>query len=776
MGANVLPRTRRHARPSRLSASRTTHLRDDATKSGNENENGGVANSKSPSQLRRASSLHSRFTLRDLMHAPNAPLAQLRSPLRRADSMANRSVGFGNGFQNAAANPFPPRKRKPAPLKALLRRGENTHTFDRENSDPTRDVGAVGIRENSDTPTNATTEGRPSAATRAPPPTIRTTRAASDGGPSPFSNDADSRRDSRRDSQPDSPAFVAAVPGELKRKAANEPTPEPLSSESFSFFGDETTKPASSEAAVSARERELLAAIRNEKAAAAAARASMSLGRWRLALATQKARAETAAKTATLTEMLRDQAREFDADKRSRKEELRGALTRNGALTRELADRDEAVELLTEALGAATRERVAAQWRFSAKAATARAEAASARRKMRRVAVESMESKRNGSADAARHHDIFEKDAAATDATARTTNALRLPEPNQRDDHLDHLAVRASVTEALREEIREELRVSLRKEVIKELRKSLRPIVEAEVRAEARELVERQREALGGYARMAKIGLEVNEKKWRRDGTAATGQETKRTRDPKPETAAAYREAFAPAPPRFYDARAVAAVLTVDGQNGQNGRNGRNGRGASPVPRSAANAADAFSGVSSSTATAMAAAAATRGCLVAASNADARTSRENPSATSATMATRVMEAAARARSRLNPLKGANVEKLVALHEAAAAKLAQQAEELVHEAEHVFFEPFAHTSDGPKRTALSERETAVVVEGAVIDVARIKKDPDDGAPRAFPPRTALTPTTGARVVVPEACEPTTRRAKARENSVWDMWYR
>ena len=678
------------------------------------------------------------------MRAPNAPLAQLRSPLRRADSMANRSVGFQDGFQNAAANPFPPRKRKPAPLKALLRRDEN-HTFDRENSDPTRDVGAVGIRENSsDTPTNAT-EGRPSAATRRQsPPTIRTTRAASDGGPS---NDADS--------QPDSPAFVAAVPGrELKRKAANEPTPEPLSSESFSFFGDETTKPkTSSEDAVSARERELLAAIRNEKAAAAAARASMSLGRWRLALATQKARAETAAKTATLTEMLRDQAREFDADKRSRKEELRGALTRNGALTRELADRDEAVELLTEALGAATRERVAAQWRFSAKAATARAEAASARRKMRRVAVESAaraereRTSRNGTADAAA------ADAAATGVTALTENALRSPEP----DHLDY-AARASVTETLREEIREELRASLRKEVIKELRKSLRPIVEAEVRAEARELVERQREALGGYARMAKIGLEVNEKKWRRDGAAATGQETKRTRDPKPETAAAYRDAFAPAPPRFYDARAVATVLTVDGRNGQNGR------GASPVPRSAANAADAFSGVSSSTATAMAAAAATRGCLVAASNADARTSRENPSATSVTMATRVMEAAARARSRLNPLKGANVEKLVALHEAAAAKLAQQAEELVHEAEHVFFEPFAHTS-----------ETAVV-EGAVIDVARIKKDPDDGAPRAFPPRTALTPTTGARVVVPEACEPTTRRAKAREPSVWDMWYR
>ena len=492
------------------------------------------------------------------MHAPNAPLAQLRSPLRRADSMANRSVGFQNA-DGAAANPFPPRKRTSAPLKALLR-GDENRAFDRENSYPTRAAGAVG-HENSNPRTTAGIAGRPRAAPRAPPPTIRTTRlrdaAASDGGPSPFSNDADS--------QPDSPAFVAAVPGDLKRKAAKEPVPEPLSSESFSFFGDETTKPASSEDAVSARERELLAAIRNEKAAAAAARASCRSGggasRWR-----RRRRAETAAKTATLTEMLRDQAREFDADKRSRKEELRHALTQNGALTRELADRDEAVELLTEALGAATRERVAAQWRFAAKAATARAEAASARRKMRRVAVESMESKRNGSADAARHHDIFEKDAAATDATARTTNALRLPEPNQRDDHLDHLAVRASVTEALREEIREELRVSLRKEVIKELRKSLRPIVEAETRAEARELVGRQREALGGYARMAKIGLEVNEKKWRRDDKAPTAQETARTLNHD-------RDAFAPAPPRFYDMRAT--VATVDNPNG---------RGASPVP------------------------------------------------------------------------------------------------------------------------------------------------------------------------------------------------
>ena len=174
------------------------------------------------------------------MHAPNAPLAQLRSPLRRADSMANRSVGFQNA-DSAAANPFPPRKRTSAPLKALLR-GDENRAFDRENSYPTRDAGAVG-HENSNTRTNARIEGRPSAATRAPPPTIRTTRlrdaAASDGGPSPFSNDADS--------QPDSPAFVAAVPGDLKRKAAKEPVPEPLSSESFSFFGDETTKPASSE-------------------------------------------------------------------------------------------------------------------------------------------------------------------------------------------------------------------------------------------------------------------------------------------------------------------------------------------------------------------------------------------------------------------------------------------------------------------------------------------------------------------------------------------------
>ena len=242
--------------------------------------------------------------------------------------------------------------------------------------------------------------------------------------------------------------------------------------ESFSFFGDETKSEnkKSSEASVSALERELAEAIRHEKAAAAAARASMSLGRWRLALEAQKARAETAAKTATLTEMLRDQAREFDEDKRSRKEELRGALSRAQVLTRELAETNETVEILTEALGAATRERVAAQWRFSAKAATARAEAAAARRKMRRVVVECEK-------DAKTRALIPSADATtATKADAERHEPLLLEPPH-----------RASLTESLREEIRDELRRELRKEVLKELRKSLRPIVEAEVRAEARD-------------------------------------------------------------------------------------------------------------------------------------------------------------------------------------------------------------------------------------------------------------------------------------------------
>ena len=75
---------------------RAAYLRGDAAATGNENdenENVLVATSKSPSQLRRATSLHSRFTLRDLMRAPNAPLAQLRSPLRQRLRLQGGAAG-----------------------------------------------------------------------------------------------------------------------------------------------------------------------------------------------------------------------------------------------------------------------------------------------------------------------------------------------------------------------------------------------------------------------------------------------------------------------------------------------------------------------------------------------------------------------------------------------------------------------------------------------------------------------------------------------------------
>ena len=254
---------------------------------------------------------------------------------------------------------------------------------------------------------------------------------------------------------------------------------------------------------------------------------------------------------------------------------------------------------------------------------------------------------------------------------------------------------------------------------------------------------------------MAKIGLEVNEKKWRRDDKAPTAQETARTLNHD-------RDAFAPAPPRFYDMRAT--VATVDNPNG---------RGASSRSRRRERRRRVQWRVFRARRRRWPPPAATRGCLVRA-NADARTcGAELPRRTSVGDALRWRrsndEAAARARSRLNPLKGARVPKLVALHEAAAAKLAQQAEARARSRERLLRAVRAHF-DGPKRG--SEHETAVV-EGAVIDVARKRTRTMARARfrRARRSRRRRAPGWWS-----QACEPTTGRAKAREPSVWDMWYR
>ena len=156
--------------------------------------------------------------------------------------------------------------------------------------------------------------------------------------------------------------------------------------------------------------------------------------------------------------------------------------------------------------------------------------------------------------------------------------------------------------------------------------------------------------------------------------------------------------------------------------------------------------------------------------------------RDGPPSALSLLATRTVEAAAHARSRLNPLKGANVEKLVALHEAAAAKLAQQAEELVHEAEHMLFEAVPHIP------GLSEQKSADVTRSAaaVVESAGCREPAADSVATA----TELAATTETRAVCEEtkkrgaaslsesgASEPATKaRAKAREPSMWDVWYR
>jgi hypothetical protein len=136
------------------------------------------------------------------------------------------------------------------------------------------------------------------------------------------------------------------------------------------------------------------------------------------------------------------------------------------------------------------------------------------------------------------------------------------------------------------------------------------------------------------------------------------------------------------------------------------------------------------------------------------------------------LAARTVEAVAHHRSRLNPLKGANVMELVALHELAASRLIAHTEGLVHEAEHMFFDPF-----------LGENGCA-----GAIDSASTTQAFNRGPPHLAP--TALTPgQTCARVVVPcvditaghampGTAPRVTRDARTgtKDVSMWDAWYR
>ena len=297
----------------------------------------------------------------------------LQSPLRHRRLDGEPSRRFQKRSERRCRT-FHIGKRTSARLKALLRIADGDRAFDRENSYPTRRR-CGRSRELGYADERADRGASVDAATRAPPaPTVGRPAAA--------------RREQRwtlsvferqftqrfaRVRRGDSPATSNAKP----RKS---PCPSLCRADRFVLRrrDDEARvdEDAVSRLAVAANSS---GDPRSEKAAAAAARACVAravASRWR-----QKARAETATKTATLTEMSGTRRGSLTRIKVEEGGAGNAALTQNGALTRELADRDEAVELLTEALGAATRERVAAQWRFSAKAAAARAEAASARRK-----------------------------------------------------------------------------------------------------------------------------------------------------------------------------------------------------------------------------------------------------------------------------------------------------------------------------------------------------------------------------------------------------------
>ena len=612
--------------------------------------------------------IYSRFTLRDLMLHGNAPLAQLRSPLRRANSMENGATKFSSPtFQTSQ------KKQTPRTLKKLMR------TVDRENRAP--EESTLGPPETSYRVTTRV-------------PKTRTAWLVSDGN---LVCSGGARASS-----------LTVVPGTTTKSGKRKATPE--TPEDFSFFVSEIN----SIGGTSLRERELVDALADVKAAALASRASASLGRWRLAVAIQKANAKVFEKTQTLQEMLRDQAHEFDTEKSSRRAELRAVLDADCALQKthretqlKLAEADENVEVLTEALGAASREKWETTWRLAAKAALGNKRASDSRRKLRRVMLGGLGGKDEG-------------------AEMTIENAEMLLTRDENDDANAHL--RDERKDALTKELRAELTVSIQIE----LRKALRPIVEAQVRAEARDDLARETKQVAGYKRMAAFGRGFDPAKMAKSAEA---------NEPNEKICVAVAN---------YPASLRAAHHTHDDLASTNWK-----KEGVPLDSSiAAAAALAFSRKK-------------------------RLSEPRKSETKNTksdilsqLAARTVEAVAHHRSRLNPLKGANVMELVALHELAASRLIAHTEGLVHEAEHMFFDPF-----------LGENGCA-----GAIDSASTTQAFNRGPPHLAP--TALTPgQTGARVVVPcvditaghampGTAPRVTRDARTgtKDVSMWDAWYR
>ena len=225
---------------------------------------------------------------------------------------------------------------------------------------------------------------------------------------------------------------------------------------------------------------------------AEAARAAVSLGRWRAAYAVRQSERRSERRLENLVSLLREQAGEFDAQSAkfreklsAAKSELRDAKGREEELRAALTASQMDVDDLTELVGGVTRKSAKTAWRLAARAGVERSKrikveeevAASARR--RRMDKQSAE-----------------EDQAAVDKLNDTLG----------DVSRALAATRAELEVAMAAQVKGELKDSLRAKVAEELRRELRESTMAELRREAREEAEEERRVAGGYARLAAIG------------------------------------------------------------------------------------------------------------------------------------------------------------------------------------------------------------------------------------------------------------------------------
>ena len=775
-----------------------------------------------------------RHTLRDLVRAPDAPLASLRSPARRVGARPARlerlSAATTPPRAGAENTPPPPDVEPRRRQKSLLAKTAGAAPRDPSASvpEPTRpepaaleavaadalaSLGATpadGLRPTAPAPASARADGG-SKKKRTPSPPSEGGGGAPDPPPrapppaffgTPSSGPPETRPGPTRAEE-----ALGAPPGFLKRKAS------PVSAAEAERVSLELAEHRRQRRDVSLE----LAEHRRQRRDV-----SLELASLGAALDAEKGR------VATLTAMLREQARGFDAESDAHRASLRRAAAELEATRQRLAAREEDAADLTEALGAATRERAGAAWRLAARAGLERRRTLETRAKLRRVVADHAREMRCAlatidrvadKADAARARPapprgerreeealepegwsaawawvaeaarptIADEDAETPDAVTPNSDVATPPsdaegtvhveaavrrvapspsprvgvdaatspppaarrsrrgdEPSAFESEVRMETLRAelagSVAAELRRELEPETRATLRDAVAAELRAELAGPVAAELRkslraelagsvaeelreslrAEAAAEAEAEAATLGSFARMAKIGL-AREKTSSFSavsggfaGLATPGVPSLRVSSPPaatcPSGARATSAARRPAPTPLRGTRATPA---------------RRGSRAPPLEKNVSHLSR--------------------------------------------LALQTVEAAAHARSRLNPLRGANVTELVAMHEAYAARLATRAS---HELDHVrhlaedFAEDFAASVFSPEAKGRASEPLPLATRG-VGDAATTER-PAAVAAVVVPP---TSPATAARKETPQP-----PREPPRERSMWELWYR